>query len=569
MDKLRYAIYIRKSTEEAERQMLSLDSQRDKIMERFGDLNIVIEFRESKSAAEPNKRPEFKKMVDLIDTGKIDGIIAWHPDRLSRNEMDAAEIGFRARKGVIKDLKFVSGFTYENTPEGIMMLQFTMAQSQHYSAKLSKDVKRGNEKKRQMGGLTGRAPEGYLNQRTSTAGRGEAVVVKDLERFPLIRRAFDLFLTGEYSVQSIHKIMTEEWGYTTAKHNKTGGKAIVKNTLYNIFRNVRYAGLVPDPYDVEKFYKADFPAMITIEEYDRVQTLLGRSGMPRLTSRKQFALRGFIRCGVCGCMITAERKQKKLVSGKTSTYDYYHCTGKRGCVQRSIYTKENDLWAQLLELLNSYELIPELYDWAMEAFREFAEQEVTERNSVQIMQNKAIENTQIQLDRLLDMATRGLIDDEQYRIKSAELKAQLKTLQDDQAGTNYRVKNWYEMATETFEKLTYAGKKFKTGDIGNKKDILLAIGQNPILTDGKLEITPNEWLVPVYKSVKGLRADINKVRTEPLQIQKASVEAIRQNWWGRLELNQPPKRYALTIAFATSFEFVSWTIPLSFRCTAD
>ena len=129
MDKLRYAIYIRKSTEEAERQMLSLDSQRDKIMERFGDLNIVIEFRESKSAAEPNKRPEFKKMVDLIDTGKIDGIIAWHPDRLSRNEMDAAEIGFRARKGVIKDLKFVSGFTYENTPEGIMMLQFTMNDS--------------------------------------------------------------------------------------------------------------------------------------------------------------------------------------------------------------------------------------------------------------------------------------------------------------------------------------------------------------------------------------------------------------------------------------------------------
>ena len=163
MDKLRYAVYIRKSSEEEERQVLSLDSQRDKIIERFSDLNIVTWIEpESKSAFEPDKRPLFKEVLNLIDTGKIDGIIAWHPDRLSRNEVDASAITWRVRQGKIKDLKFASGFGFDNSPEGMMMLQMTMSQSQYFSAKLSKDVRRGNERKRQVGQLTGRAPEGYL-----------------------------------------------------------------------------------------------------------------------------------------------------------------------------------------------------------------------------------------------------------------------------------------------------------------------------------------------------------------------------------------------------------------------
>jgi site-specific DNA recombinase len=538
---LRYGAYMRKSTEEAERQVLSLSSQEDKIKERFSDLKIVVRQKESKSAFEPDKRPKFKELLDLIDAGKIDGIIAWHPDRLSRNEVDASAITWRIRQGKIKDLKFASGFTFENTPEGIMMLQMTMSQSQYFSAKLSKDVKRGNEKKRQLGGLTGKAPEGYLNRRTSLSGRGEAIVIKDPERFDLIRKAFDLFLTGEYSVQAVHKIMTEEWGYTTPQRRKIGGTAIARSNLYNIFRNVRYAGLVPDPYDPEKFYKGDYPAMITMEEYDKVQVLLGRKGMPRLAARKQFALRGFIRCADCGRNITAQSKRKVQKNGNIHTYVYYHCTGKRkGCSQKSVYVPENKLWAQLLELLDSYELDPEMYDWSMDAFREFAAKEVVERNNIQATQNKAIADIQTQLDKLLDMATRGLISDDEYKTKNTKLKAELGKLQEEQADIMHRVKNWYEIVTETFEKLTYAGKKFADGDVGNKKDILLAIGENPVLMDGKLQIASYKWLQPVANNAQSIRAELEKVRTSPQQIQEASKEALRLKWCGIPESNRCP-----------------------------
>ena len=90
----------------------------------------------------------------------------------------------------------------------------------------------------------------------------------------------------------------------------------------------------------------DFPAMITKEEYDRVQTLLGDKGKPRLASTKQFALRGFIRCAACGLTITAEHKIKMQKNGNRHEYTYYHCTGKnKDCTQKSINVREEKLWA--------------------------------------------------------------------------------------------------------------------------------------------------------------------------------------------------------------------------------
>ena len=540
MNKLRYAIYTRKSTEEEERQVMSLTSQRDNIIKQFHGLNIVKEFSESKSAAKPNNRPKFQEMLDLLNAGEIDGVIAWHPDRLSRNPIDAGMISWLTTTGVIKDLKFASGFTFEDTPESMMMLQITQAQAQHYSAKLSKDVKRGNETKRTIGGLTGLAPTGYLNQRTSMVGRGEAIVIKDPERFDLVRRAFDLFLTGEYSVQAIHEIMTNEWGYLTVKRHKIGGTPISKANLYKMFNNVRYAGLIPDPYDPEHFYNASFPAMISKDEYDKVQILLGRKGLPRLASRKQFALRGFIRCGVCGGMITAETKTKHIKStGQTKSYTYYHCTGRKvgGCNQHGANVREDDLYAQLLSLLDTYEIDPQMWTWTMDALREFAQKETEQRDIIQASQNGAITNTQGQLDRLLDMATRGLINDDDFKAKSDSLKASLKRLHEEQGDTAHRVKSFYETATNTFEKLADASNKFLNGDLADKKDILLAIGQNPLLIDRKLVFASYKWLVPVAESAKMIRTELEKVRTEPQQTQKASEEALRLKWCGRRESN--------------------------------
>src|SRR5579871_1812332 len=118
---MRYALYARKSTEDDERQAQSIGDQKRRCLDTARARGIVdfIIFEEARSAKEEG-RPEFRRMLAMADAGEIDGIIAWHPDRLSRNEMDAAAITMRIRKGRLKDLAFAQYF-FHNSPEGIMM----------------------------------------------------------------------------------------------------------------------------------------------------------------------------------------------------------------------------------------------------------------------------------------------------------------------------------------------------------------------------------------------------------------------------------------------------------------
>lgn len=85
---LRYALYARKSTEDEGRQSRSIEDQISDCEKLIGDLGINVRkpyITEKKSAKEPGVRPEFKRMIDDIEAGKIDAIVCWHPDRLCRN----------------------------------------------------------------------------------------------------------------------------------------------------------------------------------------------------------------------------------------------------------------------------------------------------------------------------------------------------------------------------------------------------------------------------------------------------------------------------------------------------
>ena len=203
MNSLRYILYARKSSEDAERQSLSIPAQERKLREMFPGIKIVAVLEESRSAFEPG-RPVFAEVMNRIHSGKADGILSWHPDRLSRNEVDAATITYAIRRTVIKDLKFGS-YHFNNSPDGIMMLQSMMSQSQYYSAKLSVDVRRGNEQQRKNGWLTYRPMPGYLNARNPN-NPDQGIIVADEDRYALIRKMWDMLLSGAYSVPMIQKV---------------------------------------------------------------------------------------------------------------------------------------------------------------------------------------------------------------------------------------------------------------------------------------------------------------------------------------------------------------------------
>ena len=145
--------------------------------------------------------------------------------------------------------------------------------------------------------------------------KNKRCIVVDKKKSKLIRKAFEIYSTGEYPLAEIRKIINSLG--LVGKKNKT---LSVSNYQY-MFKNPIYYGVIR--YNGE-LYKGKHEPIITKKLFDKVQDTLKQKSKPKTKKLKYFLYRGFFKCGECGFTITADRKVKK--SGKE--YVYYYCTKK-------------------------------------------------------------------------------------------------------------------------------------------------------------------------------------------------------------------------------------------------
>jgi DNA invertase Pin-like site-specific DNA recombinase len=200
----------------------------------------------------------------------------------------SAEITYMLR-GVLKDLKFCS-YNFDNSAEGIMMLQMVMNQSQYESSKQGCDVKRGMIQKAASGERPGVVPTGYmkvpkLDEHSKPIIRpkdNKIVTVTDFdpERIDLVKKMWDMLLSGLYTPRRIRKIANEEWKYTLRKPSKDsviGGKSLGLSTLYRVFNNPFYTGWIKHNGEL---HEGNHKPIITFEQFDYAQILMGKRGKP-------------------------------------------------------------------------------------------------------------------------------------------------------------------------------------------------------------------------------------------------------------------------------------------------
>ena len=544
---LRYIAYVRKSEERKERQELSHQAQTEAIKQSFPNLSIVKWMEpESKSAFKPG-RPIFNEMMDMVERGEVDGIVAWHPNRLSRCEIDSARITY-ALRGSLKDLKFCS-YNFDNSAEGIMMLQMVMNQSQYESSKKQgRDVKRGMKQKASNGERPGVVPIGYMKVPVKNVG-GEVIMNKDKvvtrtafdpERIDTVKRMWRMLLSGVYTPRQIRTIANEEWGFTVRKTRKTGGGPIGLSSIYRLFNNPFYAGWVS--HNGELVGKHDL-AIVTLDEFDYAQKLLGKRGKLR-TGVNEYAYTGLIKCGECGCSIVGKTNTKFLKGEKRmKTYVHYYCTRKseaRPCTQ-SIYTSLEAFEAQVDAELAKYAILPEFRDLALEILNRNHKIEVRDRSQIYNMQQTKRKQVQKQLDNLVDMRTRNLLDDDEYMSQRNRLKVELVRADENLQSTNARADNWLELTEKAFNFATYARIHFKEGDPETKRGILVTLGQNLTLKDRKLSLTPSKWLVPIAEQYPAIEAEyLRKVRTSKKatpKVKEMALASVSDEWRARRDSN--------------------------------
>ena len=216
MEKVIYKIYARKSSEAEDRQVLSIDSQigEDKKLAASRGIEVGDGFviSESKSAKNPYQRPIFEQLIKDIESGKVKGIIAWHPNRLSRNAIDAARLIDLFDRGLLVEI-ITSQQTFKNTPSDKFFFSMLCSQAKMENDNKSLDVKRGLRKKYELGFPPHICKTGYLN---SGERKGEKYLVKDPERFDLVQQLFKKYLRERISVRDLLKYSEQVLG--TDKH---------------------------------------------------------------------------------------------------------------------------------------------------------------------------------------------------------------------------------------------------------------------------------------------------------------------------------------------------------------
>ncbi|MCD6192639.1 MAG: recombinase family protein [Candidatus Aminicenantes bacterium] len=524
---IRYIIYCRKSSEAEDRQVLSIESQISELKKLAEKLNLSVVdiFTESQSAKSPG-RPLFNEMIKKINQGKAEGIICWKLDRLARNPIDGGQIIWMLQKAIIKHIQTFDRGYYPEDNVLLMSVEFGMANQ--YVLDLSKNVKRGLKTKAERGWYPAPAPLGYLNDKTKERGKRE--IVKDPERFELVKKMWEMMLTGNYTPPKIAAIANNEWGFITPK-----GKPLLRSTIYRLFTNPFYYGWFEYPVRSGNWYKGSHEPMITQEEFDRVQILLGRKGKPRI-KKHNFAFTGLIRCGECGAMITAEEKNQIICSSckfkfssnnraecpkcKTSIekmksptilhYVYYHCTKriKPDCTQRSIEVKE--LEKQIDQYLTNIHISEEFKNWAIKYLKEENEKEVSSRENIFASQRKAYDSCLKKLENLFQLkisplnSDGSLLSDEEYAKQKTELMKEKARLEEILNDTEGRVEKWLETGEKIFNFARYARYWFKNGSSQEKAQILQALGSNLTLKNKKLLIelkTPFRAIGQVVKEV--------------------------------------------------------------------
>ncbi|MBF6570856.1 MAG: recombinase family protein [Candidatus Binataceae bacterium] len=467
---MKYFAYCRKSTESEDRQILSIESQKTELKRAFADrpdVTIVRVFEESRSAKTPG-RPIFNEMLAGIARGEADGIVAWHPDRLARNSVDAGQIIYLLDTKSLGDLKFAT-FSFENNPQGKLMLSVLLGFSKYYVDALSENVKRGNRTKVELGWRPGQAPLGYVNDSNTKT------IVRDPVHFPLVRRMFELMLTGTYGPKEIALKARNEWGFITPKRKRMGGTPIALSSIYHMLSNPFYAGIIVWNGQT---YTGKHEAIVTLDEFEQVQRLLGRPSRPR-PRLHQFAFTGMIRCGTCGLMVTAEIKMNRRYGYR---YVYYHCTKRRlvpKCPEPCV--EVDDLEGQIVSILTKHAVTPSIHRVMLKHLKESSQgAEDIAITRIQSL-DRALEETRAQLSELTSLRMRRLIEDDEFLGRRQALQRQeLRLLQQRERAHDEAQR--FEPIEDVLEFSNRAAKWFERGDRRAKRLVLETVGSNHFLS---------------------------------------------------------------------------------------
>jgi site-specific DNA recombinase len=508
---LKYYIYLRKSSEGEDRQVQSIERQADEVNKliTYQGLQVVGTFEECKSAMVPENRPEFKKMIRGIKIGKANGIVCWHINRLARNPLESGIIQQLLEDGKIKSI-LTKDREYTSADNSII-LSVESSLATQYSKDLGKMVRSGMDKKVSQGIAPFKAPIGYLN--TKMAEHGSNYIMKDPERFDIVRQIWDMILSRQYTTSKILEIVLNETGL---KPRPPRGAKLGKLTisgLYSLLNNPFYAGLF---YYKGQLIQGKHEPMVTVTEFDAVQELLGRNGNSRHQKHK-FTYTGIIKCGECGCAITATKKSKLIKSNHLyKSYTYYYCTQRKQnikCLSRKILTVY-ELENQIIDEMYSASINDSFFNLAVKIIKQNSDTLKSQAEAIQQQQKKEIITIEKEVKNLLQLRISDAITDEEFQQEKNDRENRLSIINVKLEESKSHPYYLLTQIESKLKELVNLKERFISASEEGRRKMFLALGGNYLLIGKKLNIIKPLWLQTIEKNIKNVEPELIRFELE-------------------------------------------------------
>lgn len=536
-EKLVYGIYYRKSSEAEDRQAQSIPDQirdTDAIIKRE-NLVASMKFAGESQSAFTIGRPIFADLVKAIMDGKINAILVWHANRLARNPVDAGMLLYLMDEGKLKEIRTMSR-TFINNASDKFMLQLEFGMSKKDSDDKSEVVKRALEGRAKRGLPNGVAHIGYLNDKTKEKGNRDWI--QDPVRYPLIKKILTTMLTGKYTVRELYEYAKNDLKLTTPMRKRLGGRPIALSYMYTFLRDPIHAGFFFQETDGDRIryeFRA-FKPMITEDEYWRIQDMLGKKGVSRVTKRAS-AYSRFAKCGTCHGPLSADFKFQVICTGckrkfshlntnkcpgcnlsidkmenpKFLTYVFHYCLNDKkhrtDCPGSSI--EEKSLEKQLASEMEKLALSRELSRWCINNIGALKDEALEDSVNVQknlIQEKQAIEGKLGRLTMLRISKDHSAEEEASFDVVQKKLREDLSLIELKLSDTNV---DWFSEAKRDFDLMSEIIHITKDGTVEQKKDLLHTFRSNLTVSAKRLNVI-NKKSVETFKNHLLLAQVINE-----------------------------------------------------------
>jgi site-specific DNA recombinase len=442
---MRCVICLRVSTkEQAEKDLtedgFSIAAQREACVRRIRDegWELADEYVDKGESARSADRPQLRAMLARIgEDPDVEAVVVHKVDRLARNMEDHIAIRALLRRRGVALVSVTENL--DETASGRLVEGIHALMAEFYSANLASEVRKGMGQKAKLGGYPHKAPLGYLNIREPIGGRQVAHIVPDPERAPLVKAAFDLYATGEWTVERLAEEMAHRGLRNRGRDGHYRAKALTVSGLAHLLAHRAYVGVVE--WDGIE-YPGSHEPLVDRDTFEKVQGLLVARAMRGTRERRHHHyLKGLLVCGVCGRRLSIQHSK--------GTYTYFYCLGQKdrrngtGCQER--YVAADQLEAEVEDLYGRIE-VPS--DWA-EGLRQAIAVEVATHHEDTTGERELLahrhEHADAERFKLMEAYYANAIDVAMLRREQERISAELRAIESRQAILDATLDDWQEV----------------------------------------------------------------------------------------------------------------------------